>query len=66
MLDARGVAYEEVLLDGSGDSADALRALTGSWTTPQVVVDGTPVGGYRELRRLDRIGRLAALVPAAA
>ena len=32
--------------------------LTGNWTVPQVLVDGRAVGGYTELVRLDREGRL--------
>ena len=34
--------------------------LTGGWTVPQILIDGKPIGGYVELWRLDREGRLAA------
>jgi glutaredoxin len=33
--------------------------LTGGWTVPQILIDGRPIGGYTELWRLDRDGRLA-------
>jgi glutaredoxin 3 len=38
--------------------------LTGGWTVPQILVDGRPIGGYDELRLLDRDGRLDALLAA--
>jgi glutaredoxin len=34
--------------------------LTGGWTVPQIVIDGTPIGGYVELWKLEREGKLAA------
>ena len=38
--------------------------LTGGWTVPQIVIDDRPVGGYTELWRLDREGRLDELLAA--
>ena len=31
---------------------------------PQILIDGKPIGGYTELWRLDRDGRLAELLAA--
>ena len=61
LLDGRGIPYEEIELD-DGDPAfrQKLMELTGGWTVPQIVIDGRPIGGYTELWRLDRDGRLAA------
>ena len=39
-------------------------AATGGWTVPQILVDGRPIGGYTELWRLDREGRLDELLAA--
>lgn len=61
LLDGRGIAYEEIALDDDPAFRQRLRELTGGWTVPQVLVDGVPVGGYTELRRLDRDGALDAL-----
>ena len=58
LLDARGIDYEEVSLDDDSGFRQKLFDLTGGWTVPQVVVDGQPLGGYTELWRLDRDGRL--------
>ena len=59
LLDARGIEYEEVSLDDDPAFRQKLFHLTGGWTVPQIVVDGSPLGGYTELWRLDRDGRLA-------
>jgi glutaredoxin 3 len=60
LLDSRGIAYEEVKLDDDPQFRKHLFDLTGGWTVPQIVIDGRPIGGYVELWRLDRQGRLAA------
>jgi len=61
LLDARGISYEEIELDDDDPAfRQKLMELTGGWTVPQIVIDGRPIGGYTELWRLDREGRLAA------
>jgi glutaredoxin 3 len=60
LLDSRGLEYEEVTLDDEPRFRQKLHELTGGWTVPQVVIDGKPIGGYVELWRLDREGKLAA------
>jgi glutaredoxin 3 len=60
LLDARGIPYEEIRLDDDPSFRQKLLELTGGWTVPQIVIDGKPIGGYAELWRLDRDGRLAA------
>ena len=64
LLDARGYEYDEVSLDDEPAFRQNLFELTGGWTVPQIVIDGTPIGGYTELWRLDRDGRLAERVVA--
>ena len=59
LLDARGIAYDEIALDDDPAFRQKLFDLTGGWTVPQILVDGRPLGGYAELWRLDRDGRLA-------
>ena len=63
LLDSRGFDYEEIDLGEVPDRA-ALNDLTGGWTVPQIVVDERPIGGYTELWRLDRDGRLDELLAA--
>jgi glutaredoxin 3 len=58
LLDARGIPYEEISLDDDPAFRQHLFELTGGWTVPQILVGGEPIGGYTELWKLDREGRL--------
>lgn len=62
LLTQKGVAYEQV--DTTGDRAirQWLVEATGRTTIPQIFIDGTPIGGYDDMRALDRAGRLDALL----
>jgi len=64
LLDAKGAPYEEIRLDDDAQFRQKLQELTGGWTVPQILIDGTPIGGYTELWRLDREGRLDDLLAA--
>ena len=61
LLEARGLDYEEILIDGEPDFRARLLELTGGWTVPQIVIDGKPIGGYLELWLLDKKGELEQL-----
>lgn len=61
LLDGRGLSYEEVELDDDPAFRSRLQELTGGWTVPQIVIEDRPIGGYTELWRLDRDGRLDEL-----
>jgi glutaredoxin 3 len=58
LLESRGIKYEEISLDEDPAFRQKLFDLTGGWTVPQILIDGRPIGGYTELWRLDRDGRL--------
>jgi glutaredoxin 3 len=62
LLKQKGVAYEHV--DATGDPATRkwLVEVTGRTTVPQIFIDGKPIGGYDDLRALDRAGKLDALL----
>jgi glutaredoxin 3 len=64
LLDEKKLAYEEVPLDDDPAFRERIRDLTGGWTVPQILIDGAPVGGYTELRALERAGRLDGLLAA--
>ena len=64
LLDSLGLEYEEIQLDDDGGFRATLHDLTGGWTVPQILIDDRPIGGYTELWRLDREGRLDELVAA--
>jgi glutaredoxin 3 len=59
LLEQRGIAYEEILMDDDPHFRQTLHDLTGGWTLPQIVIDDEPIGGYTELWQLDRSGALA-------
>jgi glutaredoxin 3 len=65
LLAKRGVPFDEVNLAKDHDGRAKLVELTGMMTFPQVIIDGTPIGGYQELVREDRAGRLDGLAEAA-
>ena len=61
LLQSRGLEFEEIFLDDDPAFRQRLLELTGSWTVPQILIDGRPVGGYTELWQLDRSGELERL-----
>ena len=61
LLQERGLEFEEVALDDDPAFRATLVELTGRWTVPQILIDGTPIGGYVELSELDRRGLLDGL-----
>jgi glutaredoxin 3 len=58
LLAAKEIDFEEISLDDAPGFRETLFELTGGWTVPQILLDGEPIGGYTELWRLDRDGRL--------
>jgi glutaredoxin 3 len=58
LLDARGLAYDEVALDNDPGFRQLVYDLGRQWTVPLVTIDGEPIGGYHELAALDRSGLL--------
>ena len=64
LLAGKEIAYEEITLDDDPAFRRKLEELTGGWTVPQIVIDGTPIGGYTELWRLDKSGQLDAQLAA--
>jgi glutaredoxin 3 len=64
LLDARGLDYDEVDLGDDPAFRARLNELTGGWTVPQIVIGDRHIGGYTELRRFERDGRLDELLAA--
>jgi glutaredoxin 3 len=61
LLEEHGLPYEEIRIDDDPSFRDSLLELTGRWTVPQILIDGKPIGGYTELRELERRGVLDGL-----
>ena len=60
LLVKRGLAFEEINLSGNSTAEQEMRDLTGRTTVPQILINGTPVGGYTDLIELDRAGNLGS------
>jgi len=64
-----GVAFAAVELDQRGDGAEiqeALAAMTGQRTVPNVFIKGTHVGGNDDMHKAHSNGRLARLLSGSA
>ncbi|EHN11685.1 glutaredoxin [Patulibacter medicamentivorans] len=64
LLEARGIAYEEVNLGRDPETRLELSQRTGMMTFPQILVGDTVVGGFDELAAADRSGRLSEIIAA--
>ncbi|MFN3820148.1 glutaredoxin 3 [Blastomonas sp.] len=63
LLDAKGVAFDEVEISMGGEKrAEMIRRAGGRSTVPQIFIDGNHVGGSDELAALDRAGKLDPLL----
>jgi glutaredoxin 3 len=62
LLRARGIAFEEIDVTADARTREWLVTATGRRTVPQIFIGEKSIGGYEELRSLDRAGGLAGLV----
>ncbi len=64
LLDARGIAYDEIHVGREPEARTELAQRTGMMTFPQILVGDELVGGFDELNAADQSGRLAELTAA--
>ena len=63
LLQAKGVDFEEYLIDRAGPKRDEMiQRARGRTTVPQIFIDGRHVGGCTDLFALERDGKLNALL----
>jgi glutaredoxin 3 len=58
LLAKRGLVYEEVPISDDTVAEQEMRDMTGRNTVPQILIDGTAIGGYTELVEMDMDGKL--------
>ena len=58
LLRDRGIAFEEIDVSGNHEMRDWLVQTTGRRTVPQIFIGDEPIGGFDDLRELDRTGEL--------
>ncbi|MSP57102.1 MAG: glutaredoxin 3 [Myxococcales bacterium] len=61
-FDQKGIAYEVIDLTGDRAGQSALVERTGRTSVPQIFIGDHHVGGYDDLRALDRAGGLQPLL----
>ncbi|WP_120995042.1 glutaredoxin 3 [Stutzerimonas urumqiensis] len=64
LLEKKGVAYDEVKVDGKPDVRAEMSRKAGRTSVPQIWIDEHHVGGCDDLYALDRAGRLDPLLRA--
>lgn len=62
LLEAKGIAYQEIDVTGDPETRTWLRKATGQRTVPQVFIGERACGGFTDLRALERRGELDRLV----
>jgi glutaredoxin 3 len=65
LLRKRGIAFQEIGVDGNAAARKWLLETTGRHTVPQIFVRGQSIGGYTDLSALDGSGELARMLDSA-
>jgi glutaredoxin 3 len=64
LLRHKGIEFEEVDVSEDAELREKMIEASGRRTVPQIFIDGTPIGGFDELRALDEQGELDRLLAA--
>ena len=62
LLQSKGVPFEQIDTTGDHQTRRWLADVTGRHTVPQIFIGGQSIGGYDDLRALDRKGELDKLL----
>ena len=62
LLDQKGLTYEEINIEKIDMSREQLAEITGGMKVPQIVVNGTNIGGFDQLMILNQSGELEKLL----
>jgi glutaredoxin 3 len=63
LLTKKGIAFTEIdVMATPGARSEMMKRTNGAKTVPQIFIDDVPIGGSDDLVRLDRDGRLDALL----
>ncbi len=58
LLDEKGIAYEEIIIDNDPAALKSLQSKTGSGTVPQIFVEDVFIGGCDDLFQLESRGKI--------
>lgn len=62
LLEKLDVEYTEIAIDGDSELREKMISIAGGHTVPQIIIDGTPVGGCDELYALHTAGKLEPML----
>lgn len=62
LLDNKGVGYTEIMADADPEQLQRMRELTQGRTFPQIIINGTPIGGFDDMYALEKQGKLDAVL----
>jgi glutaredoxin 3 len=58
LLRSKSIAFEEIDVGADLARREEMERLSGRRTVPQIFIDGKPIGGFDEARRLETLGEL--------
>ena len=64
LFQAKGVEFEELVIDGNPELRNEMINRTGRHTVPQIFIDDLHIGGCDELLELERLKKLDDLLAA--
>ncbi len=62
LFDSKNIEYEEINIEELNISRKKLFEITGGNTVPQIVINGTSIGGYDQLFMLNQMNKLDDLI----
>jgi glutaredoxin 3 len=62
LLKGKGIKFREIDVSNDPGTRERLVRETGSYTVPQIFINGASVGGYDDIAALDRRGALDPLL----
>ena len=62
LLRSKKIKFEEIDVTGDPERREEMERLSQQRTVPQIFIDGRPIGGYDDARRLDAQGELDVLL----
>jgi glutaredoxin 3 len=62
LLENKGIDFEHIDASGNPELRSWLASVSGQRTVPQIFINEKPIGGFTELRALERDGKLDKLL----
>jgi glutaredoxin 3 len=62
LLKSKGVAYDEISAEDDAVRVKMMERAAGRRSVPQIFIDGTGIGGADDLAKLDKEGKLNAML----